>query len=74
MLFGTTQNFLRVFQISKISDLPPLESFQPSKEVMGNAMDVLTGAAPGEGSEAEMPQAQGHEPQVLDENPDVTEN
>lgn len=51
MLFGTTQNFLRVFQISKISDLPPLESFQPSKEVMGSAMDVLTGASSSEGNE-----------------------
>ena len=43
MLFGTTQDFLRVFQISKLSDLPPLESFQPSKETMGTALEKIAG-------------------------------
>ena len=43
MLFGTTQEFLRVFQISKVSDLPPLESFQPSKETLGTALEKIAG-------------------------------
>ena len=43
MLFGTTQNFLHIFQISKISDLPPLESFQPSKELMSSAIENIAG-------------------------------
>lgn len=43
MLFGTTHQFLNVFQISKISDLPPLESFQPSKEVLDVAAEKSAG-------------------------------
>lgn len=42
MLFGTTQDFLRVFQISKLSDLPPLESFQPSGDVVKGALEKIT--------------------------------
>jgi segregation and condensation protein B len=30
MLFGTTDEFLRVYQLAKLTDLPPLASFQPS--------------------------------------------
>ena len=43
MLFGTTEHFLRVFQISNLSDLPPLESFQPAQDVVGNALEKLAG-------------------------------
>ena len=35
--------YLNVFQISKISDLPPLESFQPSKEVLDVAAEKSAG-------------------------------
>lgn len=42
MLFGTTETFLRVFQISKLSELPPLDSFQPSQELVKNAMEKIT--------------------------------
>ncbi|MBF0440348.1 MAG: SMC-Scp complex subunit ScpB [Oligoflexales bacterium] len=34
MLFGTTDDFLRVFKLNNISELPPLSSFQASREVM----------------------------------------
>lgn len=32
MLFGTTQEFLRVYGLGSLEDLPPLESFQPSHD------------------------------------------
>ena len=34
MLFGTTDQFLTVFNLSSIKDLPPLESFQPSRDMV----------------------------------------
>src|SRR5690606_33710009 len=34
MLFGTSDEFLKVFNLSSIKDLPPLEAFQPSREVV----------------------------------------
>lgn len=37
MLFGTTDQFLTVFNLSSIKDLPPLESFQPSREMVQDA-------------------------------------
>jgi segregation and condensation protein B len=43
MMFGTTDEFLKVFQIGSVKDLPPLESFQPPAEVLEGAMDKLTG-------------------------------
>jgi segregation and condensation protein B len=43
MLFGTTDNFLTVFNLSSIKDLPPLESFQPSREMVQGAMEKLEG-------------------------------
>ena len=41
MLFGTTDDFLKVFNLSSIKDLPPLESFQPAREVMQTAGERL---------------------------------
>jgi segregation and condensation protein B len=41
MLFGTSDDFLKVFNLSSIKDLPPLESFQPSREVVQGAMDRI---------------------------------
>jgi segregation and condensation protein B len=41
MMFGTTDEFLKVFNLSSIKDLPPLESFQPSREVVQGAMEKL---------------------------------
>ena len=47
MMFGTTDEFLKVFNLSSIKDLPPLESFQPSREVVQGAMEKLDeGEAP----------------------------
>lgn len=34
MLFGTTSEFLRVFRIQSLNDLPPLSAFQPASEAM----------------------------------------
>lgn len=37
MLFGTTEEFLKVFRLSSLDELPPLTAFQPAKEVMDQA-------------------------------------
>lgn len=34
MLFGTTSEFLRVFRVQSLNDLPPLSAFQPRSEEM----------------------------------------
>ena len=41
MLFGTTDEFLRVFKLKSIKDLAPLESFQPSREIVENAIEKI---------------------------------
>jgi segregation and condensation protein B len=41
MLFGTSDEFLKVFNLSSIKDLPPLEAFQPAREVMQSAGEKL---------------------------------
>jgi segregation and condensation protein B len=41
MLFGTTDDFLKVFNLSSIKDLPPLEAFQPAREVMQGAISKI---------------------------------
>ncbi len=42
MIFGTTNEFLKVFRLNSLNDLPPLTSFQPPKEVVDNALAQLT--------------------------------
>jgi len=37
MLFGTSQEFLKIFRIGSIKDLPPLESFQPPPDLVMEA-------------------------------------
>ena len=41
MLFGTADDFLTTFNLASVKDLPPLESFQPSREVMKDALEKL---------------------------------
>ncbi len=41
MVFSTTQEFLKVFQLSHVKDLPTLESFQPSHEALQKALEKL---------------------------------
>lgn len=41
MLFGTTNEFLKVFRVASLDELPPLASFQPASETVAKAMDVL---------------------------------
>lgn len=41
MLFGTTDDFLKVFNLSSIKDLPPLEAFQPAREMVQGAMEKI---------------------------------
>ena len=41
MMFGTTDEFLRVYQISCLDDLPPIEAFQPSQDVVKKALGRL---------------------------------
>ena len=43
MLFGTTDQFLTVFNLSSIKDLPPLEAFQPSREMVQGAVARIEG-------------------------------
>ena len=45
MLFGTTDEFLRVYQLSSLKELLPLESFQPSSETIKKAMDRISSEA-----------------------------
>lgn len=40
MLFGTSQEFLKVFRMGSVKDLPPLESFQPPPELVIEANKV----------------------------------
>jgi len=42
MLFGTTQEFLQVFNFSNIKDLPPLTSFQASLETVAQGEGALS--------------------------------
>lgn len=37
MLFGTTPEFLKVFKLNTLDDLPPLASFQPPSEIIKNS-------------------------------------
>lgn len=41
MIFGTTDEFLRVYQLRSLEDLPPLEAFQPSNDVIKSAIGKL---------------------------------
>lgn len=41
MIFGTTEEFLRVYGIEDLSFLPPLESFQPQKEAIKEALRTI---------------------------------
>lgn len=41
MMFGTTDEFLRVYQLRSLDDLPPLEAFQPSNDVVKSALGKL---------------------------------
>ncbi len=41
MMFGTTAEFLRVFRLPTLNDLPPLSAFQPAPEIMAEAMQKL---------------------------------
>lgn len=41
MMFGTSAEFLRVFRIQSLNDLPPLSAFQPPPEMMAEAMNRL---------------------------------
>lgn len=43
MMFGTTAEFLRVFRLQTLSDLPPLSAFQPSPDMMSEALQKLEG-------------------------------
>ena len=42
MIFGTTDEFLRVFSLKKLSDLKPLDAFQPAPEVLETANREMT--------------------------------
>ena len=43
MLFGTTDEFLAVFRIGSLKELPPLSAFQPSHDSMSKAFEQLDG-------------------------------
>ena len=43
MLFATTDEFLRVYSLKNIKDLPPLESFQPSYDTISSALEKISG-------------------------------
>ncbi len=41
MLFGTTEEFLRVFGLASLDDLPPLAAFQSDPETMAASLADL---------------------------------
>lgn len=41
MIFGTTSEFLKVYNLNTLNELPPLESFQPARDRMKNALDKI---------------------------------
>ena len=41
MLFGTTGEFLRVYGLKDLEDLPPLSSFQPAREKLSSALEKV---------------------------------
>jgi segregation and condensation protein B len=45
MLFGTTEEFLRVYGLGHIKDLPPLMSVQPSMDIIKAAEKRIEGAS-----------------------------
>lgn len=50
MLFGTTEEFLQVFGISSLNDLPPLAALQTDSETMATALEDLNKLEQAEGS------------------------
>lgn len=42
MMFGVTDEFLKVFQLGSINDLPPLESFQTPQDILQAANDKIS--------------------------------
>jgi segregation and condensation protein B len=42
MIFGVTDEFLKVFQLGSLNDLPPLESFQTPSDVLQAANDKIS--------------------------------
>jgi segregation and condensation protein B len=43
MLFGTTDEFLKVFNLTSLKDLPSLESFQPAPETIAGSKKEIEG-------------------------------
>lgn len=41
ILFGTTDEFLQIYSLQSLKDLPPLESFQPSNDLVKAGMDLI---------------------------------
>ena len=61
MLFGTTDEFLQVFGIPSIKDLPPLSAFQPTSDTMRESLkelDQIDGAVAVEGFVADPTEAE----------------
>jgi segregation and condensation protein B len=42
MIFGTTDEFLAVFRLNSLNDLPPLSSFQPPQEMLQSAEEQMS--------------------------------
>jgi len=41
ILFGTTEEFLMIYGLQDLDELPPLESFQPSSDTVKAGMDLI---------------------------------
>ena len=64
MVFETDTEFLRVFGITSLADLPPLSAFQPAPEVMLQAAEHLSGVAAPDASELALPGEVSDRPDV----------
>src|SRR3989338_3348078 len=68
MLFGTTDEFLRVYRLAALKELPSLESFQPRRETMQFASELPKDDADPSPLFANLPKDEGFEENAKKEN------
>ncbi len=59
LLFGTTEEFLRVYGLASLADLVPIESFQPERDKLEKAFDRIDAFEEGAASESSPSQEPG---------------
>jgi len=65
LLFGTTEEFLRVYGLSHLSELMPIESFQPERDKVEKALDRLDAFEESQGSGSDEETPSDTEPEMI---------